>query len=606
MGIFCALHCTCADMVEKLSALEPRQWFFILVASGALVKNMHLYRKLRPLAIPAMGGLVVYRAYNGNTGDNFAKQFLEFSQVDHHNIDEILGDIFGLILFVALVNFIYRLLDTDVSNIQKDIMAWGYNVVKDTSFVKDMLKKEQDKIEIEFEADLKGKSRAIGNMNKTLPKSGTTGTQLLKLMKGAKKTEDISWESGKVSGAVYHGITDHRNLLNKAFAEYSITNPLHADIWPSVMKFESEIVSMTANLVCADKRDEVCGCTTSGGTESIILAIKAHRDYWRDNFGITQPHLVCGESAHAAVDKACDLMNIKLTKVGLDASFRVDVAAMERAIGPNTIMLYASAPSFPHGSIDPIRDIGQLAVKYNVGLHVDCCLGGFVLPFAKKLCYKIPDFDFGVPGVSTMSLDTHKYGYALKGTSVVLYRNKELRHSQYFCYADWTGGMYTTPTIAGSRSGGLISQCWASLMALGEEGYMQHTQDIMETVKIVADGTAKIPGLEILGESEAMIVCFTTTKSSGMNVYNIGDKMSKKGWNLNALQSPPCLHLCCTVAHHGKEQVFLDDLAECTAAVMADPGATGGKAAIYGLTASLPAGPVNEMMKIYNDVVLKV
>eukprot|EP00286_Rhodomonas_abbreviata_P008968 CAMPEP_0181342754 /NCGR_PEP_ID=MMETSP1101-20121128/31185_1 /TAXON_ID=46948 /ORGANISM="Rhodomonas abbreviata, Strain Caron Lab Isolate" /LENGTH=253 /DNA_ID=CAMNT_0023454265 /DNA_START=60 /DNA_END=818 /DNA_ORIENTATION=- len=250
---------------------------------------------------------------------------------------------------------------------------------------------EQKKMEVSFEKDLKTRARALGDANVTLPKQGMSSEKILDLMQHATTEENVKWESGLVSGAVYHGQHQHIDLLNEAFAQYSISNPLHPDIWPSVMKFEAEVISMTANMVngantgggsasCPD----VCGATTSGGTESIILAIKAHRDYWRDNFGITKPEIVVGNSAHAAVDKACDMMGIKLIKVSLDAqTFKINIDALRAAIGPNTIMMYASAPSFPHGAIDPVRQMGQIALKYNIGLHVDCCLGGFFLPFGK-------------------------------------------------------------------------------------------------------------------------------------------------------------------------------------------------------------------------------
>ena len=203
-----------------------------------------------------------------------------------------------------------------------------------------------------------------------------------------------------------------------------------------------------------------------------------------------------------------------------------------------------------------------------------------------------------------MSLDTHKYGYALKGTSVVLYRTRELRQSQYFCYADWTGGLYTTPTIAGSRSGGLIAQCWASLMAIGEQGYLNHTKEILLTKEKIATGIRAIPGLSILGGAEAMIVCFVGV--DGINVYSVADRMSKKGWSLNSHQHPPSVHICCTVLHVQREDELLKDLADSVHEVRENPNAKGGNAAIYGMTSSLPAGPVNELLKIYNDVVLKL
>jgi sphinganine-1-phosphate aldolase len=184
------------------------------------------------------------------------------------------------------------------------------------------------------------------------------------------------------------------------------------------------------------------------------MAIKAYRDYYREKYNIHQPELICGTSAHAAVDKACSLMNIKLIKVSLDkTTYRMNIKEIENSITSNTICIYTSAPSYPHGAIDDISTISNISKKYNIGLHVDCCLGGFILPFARMLGYKVSSFDFSVPGVTSMSLDLHKYGYSLKGSSVVLYRTKELRHAQYFCYPDWTGGLFTTTTMQGSRSG---------------------------------------------------------------------------------------------------------------------------------------------------------
>lgn len=203
-----------------------------------------------------------------------------------------------------------------------------------------------------------------------------------------------------------------------------------------------------------------------------------------------------------------------------------------------------------------------------------------------------------------MSLDTHKYGYALKGSSVLLFRDRAIRHSAYFCYADWTGGMYTTPTVAGSRSGGIIAQTWASMMTLGMKGYVKHAKEIMDTTRIIAEGVKKIDGITLLGNVDAMIVCFGGT--ADVNVYSVGDKMHHKGWSLNALQHPPCVHLCVTVAHVGHHQEFLQDLEVSVMEVKKSPDNKSGNAAIYGMTSALPPGPVNELLKVYNDVVLKI
>lgn len=568
-------------------------------------------------------GILAFRWYT-QEGPDLLTEFFIFGQslllrigVDGRG-QRLVKDFFGLFLCSSVVRSVLHLGGGFSSNLNlKDIQGFFYELALDLPIVGDVVRKEiakeAAKLEKSIEDDLKVQSRAIPLVHKTLPSRGIAPSEILQLMKVETAKENVVWQTGRVSGSVYHGEQAHQELLNTAFGLYSIANPLHPDIWPSCMKFEAEVISMTTSLVNDDGRvATVCGSTTSGGTESIILAIKAHRDYYCKMYSIQEPELVCCTSAHAAVDKACDLMNIKLIKVPMDErkNYKADVAAMRAAVGPNTIMLYASAPSYPQGVIDDIEELSALASKQQIGLHVDCCLGGFVLPFMRKLGYPVPPFDFALPGVTSMSLDTHKYGYALKGASVVLYRTKELRHAQYFCYSDWTGGMYTTPTIAGSRSGGLIAQCWASMVAMGEEGYLRHTKDIVETTKLISDGLREIKGLKQLGNAEAMIVCFSSTKEEeGLNIYSVADKMSKKGWSLNALQHPACVHLCITVRHVGKHAVFLSDLADSVQAVrqaIAAGDKVEGKAAIYGMTSSMPSGPVNTLLRAYNDVVLRV
>lgn len=204
-----------------------------------------------------------------------------------------------------------------------------------------------------------------------------------------------------------------------------------------------------------------------------------------------------------------------------------------------------------------------------------------------------------------MSLDTHKYGYTLKGSSVLLFRTNELRQSMYFCYADWTGGLYTTPTVAGSRSGGLIAQCWASMMTMGREGYAHNVKEIMDVTQRIAAGVNSIDGVRVFGKPHAMIVAFGTDDPS-LNIYAVGDKMHAKGWSLNALQKPPCIHICCTVKHVDKDQEFLHDLAQSVAEVRANPNEKSSNAALYGVASSLPPGPVADILKVYNDVVLKL
>ena len=614
----------------------------------------------------------------------------------------IIMDIVGCLLLFRLTRLVSRL-----SHLLPSLMtpsAWlrylkqnGYALVKDLPMVKNQLKKELEKMEAQLDVDLKARSRGIvmvrdheedhnspsprkrhtpgadmlsphaarkreeedasvhyrseDNLNRFLPKEGRHAGDLLSLMRRETKKENTIWQEGKVSGAVYHGEKEHQDLLNAAFSFYSLSNPLHPDIWPSTMKFESEIVSMTANLMNGGKsieNTEICGCTTSGGTESIVLAIKAARDYYREKKGIgrngarNRGEVIACVSAHAAVDKACDMMGLKLVHIEYDHNpnspnpYQIDVRKVRAAITSNTILIYSSAPSFPHGVIDPVVELGAIAKRNDVALHVDCCLGGFILPFARDTfralqeeakekreagdpvgadelleeakLYKVPEFDFSVPGVTSMSVDTHKFGYSLKGTSVVLYGSKAMRQAQYFCYAEWTGGMYTTPTIAGSRSGGLIAQCWTSMMSLGYSGYLKNAKAILRTTKELAEEVRRVPGVKLLGQYEAMIVCFASADPT-INTYRLADAMTKKGWSLNTLQNPPCVHLCVTVCHLGKNELFLKDLKEaieaCRDAVRRGEKESG-VAAIYGMASSMPAGPVEALLRTYNDVVLKV
>lgn len=368
---------------------------------------------------------------------------------------------------------------------------------------------------------------------------------------------------------------------------------------------------MTARLV--DGGDAgVCGAVTSGGSDSILIAVKAHRQYHRKTRGVTNPEIVAAVTAHPALEKACEALSIRLVRIPCDdETGKPDPAAMVRGMTCDTIMLYASAPEYARGMIDPIAELSAACHARGVGLHVDMCLGGFVLPFVKKAggprAANLPEFDFSLPGVTSMSLDTHKYGYAAKGTSVVLYRNAELRKAAYFSFPDWPGGLYTTSGLAGSRNGAVVAACWASLMSLGEEGLSSRALSIVDTTREIAEGVRLIPELDVCGDPQAMIVAFKSKKGSGVNVYSVADAMSKRGWALNCLTDPPSVHLCVTVRHLGKADLFIQDLAASAAEAraLADAGDQGTKSAvIYGMASSLPAGPIRTLLDSYTTVVL--
>lgn len=444
-----------------------------------------------------------------------------------------------------------------------------------------------------------------------LPEYGLSRAEVLGMVQALREREQARWQNGYASGAVYHGDQEYIDFLNQVYALQSQSNPLHADLWPSALKFEAEVVAMTADMLGgrsvpenAGPNAKICGTVSSGGTESILLAMKTYRDWARDRKGVTTPEIIAPVSAHAAFDKAAQYFGMRLVRIPLDREYKADVDAVRAAITPNTVVIVGSAPSFPHGIIDPIPALAALAQEHGIGCHVDACLGGFVLPWAEKLGYPVPPFDFRVPGVTSMSADTHKYGYAPKGSSVVLYRGHDLRHYQYYTTADWPGGLYFSPTFAGSRPGALSAAAWAALVSMGEKGYLEATRRILETATAIKAGIREIPELCILGDP-LWVIAFT---SDTLNIYQVMDRMTERGWSLNALQRPPAVHLAITLRHTqpGVAERFLGDLKASVEDVKAHPEVQTGMAPVYGLAASVPAALVQEILRTYIDMMYEV
>jgi len=477
--------------------------------------------------------------------------------------------------------------------------------------VKKRLDREYDKILVELQTTMRPYKDSHETYS-SIPEKGLGRDEIIEEMEKIGTVEKSKWEKGFVSGAVYHGDDEHINFLNKVYAIHSQSNPLHHDVWPSSTKYEAEIVAMTADMLGAGSAldgagtdEEICGVVTSGGTESILLAMKAYRDRARDVKSIKKPEMIIPSTAHVAFDKAAHYFNIKVIRIPVDRSFRADVERTRTAITKNTVVIVGSAPSFPHGIIDPIEQLSELARQRNIGFHTDACLGGFILPWARKLGYDVPPFDFTLPGVTSISVDTHKYGYAPKGTSVILYRDSDLRHYQYFKAADWPGGLYFSPTLAGSRPGALSAACWASMVAMGQQGYTQAAQRIMQTASAINKGIEKIPDLQVMGEPLWVIAFCSET----LDIYKVMDYMTAKGWSLNGLHKPACLHLCVTLRHTqpGVAERFLHDMKEAVEYVKANPETKGGMAPVYGMAATLPVrSVVEDLLERYIDMLYKV
>jgi sphinganine-1-phosphate aldolase len=439
-----------------------------------------------------------------------------------------------------------------------------------------------------------------------LPEAGKDREEILEEMEKFNELEAPKWKEGFVSGAVYNGNEVHIDFMNRVYAINSQSNPLHPEVWPSTSKFEAEVVAMTGNMLSAGQTsDEIVGTVSSGGTESILLAMKTYRDWARETKGIREPEIIAPTTAHAAFTKAGDYFGIKIVRIPVTKEFRADVAATSEAINANTIALVGSAPPFPHGIVDPIEELSELARQHEIGFHTDACLGGFILPWAEKLGYKVPLFDFRLPGVTSISVDTHKYGYAAKGTSVILYRGPELRHFQYFSVADWPGGFYVSPTFAGSRPGALIAAAWAAMVSMGEKGYLDSAKRILETTAWLKQELRKIPDIHLVGDPLFMV----TFQSDTLNVYQILEHMTERNWGLNGLHLPPCVHLCVTLRHtqEGVKERFLQDFKETVKYVKQHPEASEGLGPIYGMAAAVETrGMVKSVFNWVMDMLYRV
>jgi glutamate/tyrosine decarboxylase-like PLP-dependent enzyme len=420
----------------------------------------------------------------------------------------------------------------------------------------------------------------------SIPKEGQDKAALLEALAEMKKG-DADWRAGRTFSLVYHGGDEHLAFLKEAHNTFFSENGLNPMAFKSLKRMEAEVVQMTASMLHGGP--ETVGTMTSGGTESVLLAVKACRDRARKlKPWIKEPEMVVPATAHVAFDKAGHYFDVKIRYAKVTSDLVADVDDMRKLVGDNTVLIVASAPQYPHGVIDPITEIGALAEERGVPFHVDACIGGFILPWVEKLGYAIPSFDFRVPGVTSMSADVHKYGYASKGASVILYRDMSYLRHQFFVSTDWSGGIYASPSMPGTRAGGPIAAAWASLHAIGEAGYLDHARRAMNAARAMKEGIASIPELEVLGDPPATIVTFGSRDKSA-NIYAIADRLEALGWNVDRQQKPESIHTTLTSHHEDKVQLFLDDLRGAVREAKAHPEDRGkGNAAMYGMMAKVP------------------
>ncbi|KAL2001482.1 hypothetical protein VTN02DRAFT_1683 [Thermoascus thermophilus] len=543
------------------------------------------------------------------------------------NLDLLRNIVFILFLLRCTRKVFYSLrgygIVGSIRNIYALLRLYAYSVFLRLPGVRSQIDKQVTKALTDLETKLVPKGPGVTKYL-TLPKEGWAPEQVRAELDKLAGMEHTMWEDGRVSGAVYHGGQDLLRLQTEAFGQFGVANPIHPDVFPGVRKMESEIVAMV--LALFNGPADGAGVTTSGGTESILMACLAARQKAYVERRVTEPEMIIPDTAHAAFYKACNYFGIKCHRVPCPApEYKVHIPSVRRLINRNTVLLVGSAPNFPHGIVDDIPALSRLATSYKIPLHVDCCLGSFVIAFLKKAGFPSPyedegGFDFRQPGVTSISVDTHKYGFAPKGNSVLLYRNRSYRSYQYFIYPDWSGGVYGSPSMAGSRPGALIAGCWTSLMSLGESGYINSCHQIMGAAKKFESSIREHPvlsqNLQVIGKPLVSVVAFAS-KNDAIDTYDIADAMSAKGWHLNALQSPAAIHVAFTIPTAAAVDKLTSDVIEVVEKQLQDieekkrQGKSyikkrGDASALYGVAGTIPdKSIVNRLVEGFLDTLYK-
>jgi sphinganine-1-phosphate aldolase len=370
-----------------------------------------------------------------------------------------------------------------------------------------------------------------------LPDEGWTREAIVAEL-SERKRGDVDWESGRCFSLVYDGGDAVREIAGAAVELYLEDNALNTQAFPSLGSLQAEIIGACAELCHGP---DAVGTMTGGGTESILMAVKAARERGRTERGITAPEMVLPASAHAAFHKAASYFGVDAVVVPVDTDWRADIDAMADALTPQTVLVVGSAPTYPQGVIDPIPQLAELASHAGANFHTDACMGGFILPFAEQLGRDVPPWDFRVHGVTSISADVHKLGYAPKGASVILHRSRELRRYQTFVFDDWLGGFYASPAMAGSRPGGPIAAAWAVMHLIGQAGYRALTEVALAAATQLAEGVRAIPGLTVLGDPQWHLVA-VVADDPAVDVFAVGDALATKGWYLDRQKPPDSLH----------------------------------------------------------------
>ncbi len=422
-------------------------------------------------------------------------------------------------------------------------------------------------------------------MHTPMPERGRKSPDILEQLETFRE-QDPKYKEGRVWSLVYYLNEQHSAFLKESYHRFVCENGLNPGAFKSLKKFENEIISATADIL--NGTEEVCGVVTSGGTESCLMAVKTYRDMARDQRRISKPEMIMPDTAHVAWFKASEYFGVKIRLVPRLDDMTPDLKKLRKMINRNTVMILGSAPEYPHGTIDPIEAMGAIAQKKRIPLHVDACVGGFILPFMEMNGEQLPPWDYRVPGVTSISADIHKYGYAAKGASTITYRNLDYLRYQMFVYENWPGGVFASSALLGTRPGGAYAAAWGVLQYFGKEGYRKLAADTLEAVNQLKSGIEAIPELEVMGNPQGPLFSYRST-SADLNIYAVGDQMDACGWQVNRNQFPEGLHAMVTAQHLQVVDQYLQDLRSAVKTVKANPElARQGGAATYGMMAHVP------------------
>ena len=399
----------------------------------------------------------------------------------------------------------------------------------------------------------------------TLPAAGCGREELKQTMETLRR-EDAPWHSGRSFKPAYFAGDDVLDVAHEAFGMYIDENALYSRTsYPSLHRYEVEVVDMLLDLLHAP--DGAGGSTTSGGTETNIMAVKTARDWAREkNPAATVPEMIVPRTAHPSFDKAAHLLGVRVVRMEKSPGFVADVEAMARAINENTIMLVGSAPPYPYGESDPVGAIAELAREHGLWMHVDACLGGMILPFVRELDSSVPEFDFANPGVTSISVDLHKYGYATKGVSALLLCDAALERFQRITFENWPAGMYSTANISGSRSGGGVASAWAVMRYLGRDGYRDVVGKLVGVRQALIEGIESIDGLRVYANPHAFQFAFG---SDAYDIFAVAEGLGERGWQVGRALEPPSIMLMLNMSHQPMVAAFLSELREVASEVKA-------------------------------------